>query len=529
MFLSHFTCLFILFSLSAGFSSKETITNPLIEIAEEPKAKFGDLIYKALNEDGLNKGPSNKKTKRVRMSDVPYFDILNKNREFRRQIISPGQLPRQPKERWEQGRGTKTLSGQKYVDSMSIKSHQVDYDGTDANGGSSKQAKQLHYYGPEFLKLLGLSYESKTQHDKGIDEMIRLTKSRSLKEMSTEETIKKKDNKTTETADSVKDTFLSSVANAASSQLGVSLASNILGHPPIPSPPSPHDSFPHYPNDDDNYNDDKENNKHETKDDKRGTIKDNKTKKKKNKGRPNQGHNRFSQPAYSPYSLSYTPYSGGQHPGLVSSGLIDPYQHQLVGQGPNLPSNFVPVAHGYPGSIGSISDMTHVPFNTGNLYEHPYPQSYSSSGFPSAASTTTPTFSNSGYSSLVPITTTTLGNSGFPSSASISTPTFGNSGYTSSVPNTTPTLGNSGFPSSAFVSTPTFSNSGFPSSSSSAFSNSGFSSSYPIGHGYTPNAFSVPYYGSPHGRTETATPESRKKGSTSVKKVVGGALAAGIL
>lgn len=45
---------------------------------------------------------------------------------------------------------------------MPIKSHQVQYDGADGNCGSSKQLKQLHYYGPEFLKLLVLSYASET-------------------------------------------------------------------------------------------------------------------------------------------------------------------------------------------------------------------------------------------------------------------------------------------------------------------------------------------------------------------------------
>ena len=562
MLLLQCTLLFILLSSSSAeaSSNEKNFSNPLIEIAEEPKAKFGDLIYKALNEKGLNKETSNKKPKRVRMSDVPYFDILNRNREFRRQIISPGQLPRQPKERWKQGKGTNTkLSDQKFFDSIPIKSHQVEYDETAANSGSKKRAKQLHYYGPEFLKLLGLSYASKLQHDKGADDVLRLTKSRSLKEIKMEENANKKHNKTTEAGDSIKDTFLSSVANVAGSQLGVALASNVLGQPPIPqslpsipSRPSQHGSFPNYPNNDHDYNDEQEYNVDKAGDDNGENKNGDKMKKnKKKKIRPNKGPNRFSQPAYSPYSNPYSPYSGGHHPGLVSSGLIglyqqqpglvpsglidpyqqqqslvstgfiDPYQQQLVGNGPGLQSNFVPGGLGYPGSIGSISGITHVPSNAGNLYQQPFPPSYSNSGFPSSRPITAPTISNSGYASSVPVTTPTLSSSGVPSSASISTPTFSNSGFPSSGSST---FSNSGLPSSASSS---FSNSGFPSSASSSYSNSGFPSNYPLGHGYTQNAFAVPYYGNTHGRTEIAAPESRKKGSTSVKKVVGGALAAG--
>ena len=446
MIWSYCICFLVLSSLAV--SNQEKTSSPLLELAEKTKSNFGDVIYKALNEDRLKNGKINEKPKRVRMSDVPYFDILNRNREFRRQIISPSQLPRQPKERWEQ----RKVAEPKYSTEKSIFEHEE----PDANNKSVKRAKQLHYYGPEFLKLLGISYLSKTIPEKDIENLNGLMRSRSLKETKLEQSIEKKeDEKTT------------------APELSV----------PSPVPISIPNPNPSENNDEEKSEDGKKNNK--------------------KKNQSNTEANRYSQPAFAQYTHPYSLYSSGHHPGLVSSGIINPYQQQLVGVGPTIQSTFVPGVIGTTGNIGSVSGVAHVPVNPDYSYQQTHPLSYNNYGHHSPNLVTSPTF----------------GAVGFASSASISGPG----------------LGNTGFPNSQAISTPHIGNSGFSNSASSTYSNSGFSSSsYPIGNGFTSSAFSVPYYGNPHGRIATEMFESRKKkknkkkGSTSVKKVVGGALAAGI-
>ena len=455
MIMSYCICFFVLSSLAV--SNQENISNPVLDLEEKTKSNFGDVIYKALNEDGLNERKINEKPKRVRMTDVPYFDILNRNREFRRQIISPSQLPRQPKERWEQ----RKVAKQQYSTDKSIFEHEKQ----DESNNSVKRAKQLHYYGPEFLKLLGISYLSKTIPEKDVENENGLMSSRSLKEIKLEESSENREDEKTEAP-----------------ELSV----------PSPVPISTSNPIQSENNDEEKSEDGKKNNKKKTKE--------------KETNQSNTEANRYSYPAFAQYTHPYSLYSSGHHPGLVSSGIINPYQQQLVGVGPTIQNTFVPGVIGTTGNIGSVSGVTHVPVNPGNSYQQTYPLSYNNYGHHSSNLVTSPTF----------------GTVGFASSAAISGPG----------------LGNSGFPNSQSIATPHIGNSGFSNSASSTYSNSGISSSsYPIGNGFTSNAFSVPYYSNPHGRTATEIVESRKKkkkkgskkkGSTSVKKVVGGALAAGI-
>merc|ERR1712109_29130 len=110
-------------------------------------------------------------------------------------------------------------------------------DGAEKNDKSVKRAKQLHYYGPEFLKLLGISYMPQSKSRKDFDNENKFAQSRSLSGIRSKEAETMKDDDTTEKPESIKDSFLSSLANAAGSQLGVSLASNGLGRPQVPSHP----------------------------------------------------------------------------------------------------------------------------------------------------------------------------------------------------------------------------------------------------------------------------------------------------
>lgn len=450
-------CIWCLFLSSLAVSNQEKSSNPTLELAEQLKSNFGDVIYKALNEDGLKNDKIIEKPKRVRMSDVPYFDILNRNREFRRKIISPSQLPRQPKERWEQ----KKVAKPKYSAEKSTFAHEE----PDASNKSEKRAKQLHYYGPEFLKLLGISYLSKTLPEKDIENENGWMSSRSLKDIELEESNEKKEDEKTE-APELSD--------------------------PIPVPISTSNPDQSDNNDDEKSGDGKKNDK--------------KKMKGKKKNQSNTEANRYSQPAFAQYTHPYSLYSSGHHPGLVSSGIINPYQQQLVGVGPTIQSTFVPGVIGTNGNIGSVSGVTHVAVNPGNSYQLTYPLSYNNYGHHSSNLITNPTFGAVGFASSASISGAALGNTGFPNSQSIATPHIGNSGFSN-------------------IASSTYSNSGFS------------SSSYPIGNGFPSNAFSIPYYGNPNGRSATQKIESRKKkkksknkkkGSTSVKKVVGGALAAGI-
>ena len=110
------TYLITLTILSSVCLNAEEISESLrksIDMKNLADKKFGKVLYRAINEEGLNNTTSKNKLKRVKLSDVPYFDILNRNRDFRRQIINPSQLPRQPKGKWghfERNRDNKKLS-----------------------------------------------------------------------------------------------------------------------------------------------------------------------------------------------------------------------------------------------------------------------------------------------------------------------------------------------------------------------------------------------------------------------------------
>ena len=498
-YLSWFFILALLLSFSKAEENVKVSLKSSTEV-NNTETKFGlrNYLYKAINKHRVDDGMSKNRRNRVKLSDVPYFDILNKNREYRRQIISPSQLPRQPKERWEQVEGATRRNEDGMSEALSVKKakdKRMDDDTFQLLGSKSaasitsletkertknksmKRAKQLYYYGPEFLELLGISYLSNKPSNKDIFKPTILSKRRSIEEIPERKERGKKDN---DTSDATEGNFLSSVANAAGSQIGVALASNILGHPSNLNPPIRNSNiknkyhpnhlggYPPYPGhgydydyDQDYYDDDEDGDNEKKVNDKKEPIKDKKKKRKKKKRHPNTRPSRYGQSPYAQYPSPYAPYPGAYHPSQISSGLINSYPQQFVGGRPGVGSGIAQPSTGRPG-IGS--GITQGAPNFGNR--------------PGIGSGVT-----QGYHQTYPST-------------------FSGSGI-----NVSPAI--------------------------STYGNSGFHAAYPSGSGVTTGTYydftTGTYHGSPYGRSVlVGFPEARKKGVT-VGKVVGGALAAGNL
>ena len=544
----QFFIMFVILTLSPALRS-ETVSRSVAETVDigEPVVKFGAVLYDAINEEGLEQTLPNNRMKRVKLSDVRYFDILNRNREYRRQIVSPSQLPRQPKERWEKVKGTENEYKNTPSDDSGFVSkvpssvqntEELDVQPQIPNEEDRKSAKQLYYYGPEFLKLLGLSYTSDGSVKKDFKIPASLLRGRSIDEIMAVQNLENKVNNTNE---STGGSFLSSVANAAGSQIGAALANNLLGQPTIHNspiqnpnlsnkfPPQYLGAYPHTLDNDYDYNDDTGYTEKEDADDKEDGekaddeegISDNNTKKKKKKmptkRRPNGRPPYYGQSSYPSYALPYSPYAGVQPTSPVSAGLNNQYQQHVIGNRPVIGSGLAQGQFGIGGSPGITYAGEQALSSVGSAYHQTYPSAqFPGQGISPHASPITSGYGNSGFTSPV---ISSFNQHGYSSPAPLSTSSYTNSGISSG-------YGNTGF--TAPVSS-NFNQPGYSSPSphlTSSYTNSGFSSNYPSSSGYTPVTNAGSYYGSPYGRVLLDVPEARKKGST-VGKVVGGALAAG--
>ena len=199
--------IFVILTLSPALRS-ETVSSSVAETVDigDPVVKFGAVLYDPINEEDLEQTLPNNRLKRVKLSDVRYFDILNRNREYRRQIVSPSQLPRQPKERWEKVKGTENEYKNTPSDDSGFVSkvpssvqntEELDVQPQIPNEEDRKSAKQLYYYGPEFLKLLGLSYTSDGSVKKDFKIPASLLRGRSIDEIMAVQNLENKVNNTT--------------------------------------------------------------------------------------------------------------------------------------------------------------------------------------------------------------------------------------------------------------------------------------------------------------------------------------------
>ena len=518
--------------VSAGANDTNNGQNSTMELDESKNAEtFGTRFFKAEKRRNLEERTPIKKRPRIRLSDVPYFDILSRNRDYRRKIINPSQLPRQPKERrmhpqFDSGnKTTSTIVSEEKYQLTNIKSLDRELKQNDnnnnkyfndytldvtnnaqlierpvrlnpsvpnitetkitnstsskSNKSSKKKAKQLYYYGPEFLKLLGISYNSDTVRNDGTARTTSLKEDRSSDENDLSDGDEKKSNNTSSTSTN---SFLSSIANAAGSQIGVALASNVLGRPPISGAlnennqrpqvinkyhPQYLGGYPTFSGYDYDYGDDQD---YDHNDDSNDDIEDEKEvdagktkKKKKKKRRPHKRPSRYGHPSYNPYVAPYSQYTPSYSTNPYLSGINQYQQQPLFGSRPGIgpglaqssyylngrPGIGSSISHGlsYPGGRPGIgSGITQGSAPLLNTHHLAYPSTYSGNG----------------------------------------------------------------------VNIPT-----------SNYAPSGFASSYPSGLGYT-NSIKTPYYsGLGYGRIALGdTLQARKKGVT-VGKVVGGALAAG--
>ena len=277
--------------LSSVCLNAEEISESLrksIDMKNLADKKFGKMLYRAINEEGLNNTRSKNKRKRVKLSDVPYFDILNRNRDFRRQIINPSQLPRQPKEKWghfERNNGNKQLSPKV---PRQLKEAKDDFDqkhkvkATDerlveetsssnvekVDSTSMKKFRQLQPYGPKLLEALGIHYRT---YDRYHPTYPTYSHGRSLDKTVIKEAIKNKENDTKEPEQDGEEEqgHMESMATTADSTIDAALSSNSFGHAPHSnlqtkisntqdrySQPIPLNGFPPYPVDEiENLND----------------------------------------------------------------------------------------------------------------------------------------------------------------------------------------------------------------------------------------------------------------------------------
>ena len=273
-------CCIAFILLSPIFLNAEEISESLrksIDIKKRADKQFGKVLYRAINEEGLNNTTSKNKRKRVKLSDVPYFDILNRNRDFRRQIINPSQLPRQPKGKWghfEIDRDNKKLSpkvSREWIQNNNDFDQKRKYTGTDerlaeetsssnveeADDPSMKRLGQLQPYGPELYKLLDIQYPSDKTDDNYHPTYQTYSYGRSLDESVIKEEIKKEENDTKEPEEQG---FVESLANTAGPTIGAAFSSHIFGQAPHSnlqtqtpstqdrySQPIPLGAFPPYP------------------------------------------------------------------------------------------------------------------------------------------------------------------------------------------------------------------------------------------------------------------------------------------
>ena len=286
--LTYLITLTILSSVRLNAEEISESLRKLIDMKNLADKKFGKVLYRAINEEGLNDTRSKNKRKRVKLSDVPYFDILNRNRDFRRQIINPSQLPRQPKEKWghfERNAGNKKLSpkiprqlkGTKGDFDRKHKVKAIDERLVGAtsssnlekvNAASMKKFRHLQPYGPELLEALGIHYRT---YDKNHPTYPTYSHGRSLDKTLIKEAIEKKENDAKEPAPEVEEEqgHMESLANTADSTIEAALSSNSFGHAPHSnlqtkisntqdrySQPIPLGAFPPYPIDEnENLND----------------------------------------------------------------------------------------------------------------------------------------------------------------------------------------------------------------------------------------------------------------------------------
>jgi hypothetical protein len=434
------------------------------------------------------------------LSDVRIFDILNRNREYRRQMVTGQQLPRQPKERWEQVKSTendntKLLSDDSEFESKVQNTKELEFHPQTPNEKARKRAKQLYYYGPEFLKLLGLSYTSNGSFKKDLKNPTSLLRGRSIDEIIA---LDNRENKENNTSESTGGSFFSSVASAAGTQIGAVLASNLLGQPALLNTPIQNPNLsnkyppnylqgypqtPHTPDNDYNYNDETGYNEEEDHDDKedggKTDVEEGMSDTTKTKRRPNKRPPYYGQPSYPSYALPYSPYAVAHPISHISAGLNNPYQQQVVGSRPSIGYGLSQGQFGIGGRPGIAYAGEPAVSSVGGAYH----QTYTSAQF-------------SGYGNSHHAAPVTSG--------------YGNPGFTSPV---TSSFNQPGYSSPAPLST-------------SSYTNSGFASNYPSSSAYTPGSFAGSYYGRPYGRVLLDVPEGRRKDSN-VGKLVGGALAAG--
>ena len=273
-------CCIAFILLSPIFLNAEEISESLrksIDIKNKADKQFGKVLYRAINEEGLNNTTSRNKRKRVKLSDVPYFDILNRNRDFRRQIINPSQLPRQPKGKWghfERNRDIKKLSpkvSREWIGNKNDFDQKIKYVDIDerldeetssayikkADDASMKRLGQLQPYGPELYKLLDIRYPYDKTDDKYHPTYQTYSYGRSLDESVIKEEIKKEENDTKEPEEQG---FVESLANTVGPTIGAALSSHISGQAPNSnlqtqtpntqdrySQPIPLGGFPPYP------------------------------------------------------------------------------------------------------------------------------------------------------------------------------------------------------------------------------------------------------------------------------------------
>ena len=251
------TYLITLTILSSVFLNAEEISESLrksIDMKNLADKKFGKVLYRAINEEGLNDTRSKNKRKRVKLSDVPYFDILNRNRDFRRQIINPSQLPRQPKEKWghfERNNGNKKMSPKvprqlkgakddldqkrkiKAIDKRLVE-ETSNSNLEKADAASLKKFRQLQPYGPELLEALGIEYFSDRTYDRYHPAYPTYSHGRSLDKNVIKEAIKNKENdaKKPELEGAEEQGIIDSLASTAGPTIADALSSNIFGKAP---------------------------------------------------------------------------------------------------------------------------------------------------------------------------------------------------------------------------------------------------------------------------------------------------------
>ena len=251
------TYLIALTILPSGCLNADEISESLrksIDIKNIADKQFGKVLYRAINEEGLDGTRSKNKRKRVRISDVPYFDILNRNRDFRRQIINPSQLPRQPKEKWghfERNKSNEKLSPkvpQKLIGAKDDFNHKRKVKAIDerlveetsssnlgkADAASMKKFGQLQPYGPELLEALGINYRT---YDRYHPTYPTYSHGRSLDKDVIKEAIENEENDAKEPEPEVEEEqgIIDSLASTVGSTSGAALSSESTGHPPHPN------------------------------------------------------------------------------------------------------------------------------------------------------------------------------------------------------------------------------------------------------------------------------------------------------